>query len=404
MKILSVNSGSSTIKYKLFKMPSEELLASGIVERIGEEVSYIRYRSARGEIRRTGRVRDHEEAFREALRCLTDPEKGVIKDPSEVRGVGHRVVHGGEKYAKPVVIDEDVMRTIEELSILAPLHNPANLAGIRGAMKAFKDAVHVAVFDTAFHATLPEEAYLYAIPYEFYEKHRIRRYGFHGISHEYVARRAAEILGRPLEELRIITLHLGNGASATAVKYGKSVDTSMGLTPLEGLVMGTRSGDIDPAIFYFLMKQEGMSAEEVYELLNKRSGLLGLSGVSNDVRLIWKEFKKGNRRAELAFKVFAYRIKKYIGAYAAAMGGVDAIVFTAGIGEKSSEVSSYIRRLICEGLEFLGVKLDEERNKNPEKYGYVISSDDSRVKVLAIPTNEELMIAREVYRILQESR
>ncbi|MCD6357745.1 MAG: acetate kinase, partial [Thermoproteales archaeon] len=348
-----------------------------------------------------GRVRDHEEAFREALRCLMDPEKGVIKDPSEVRGVGHRVVHGGEKYAKPVVIDEDVMRTIEELSILAPLHNPANLAGIRGAMKAFKDAVHVAVFDTAFHATLPEEAYLYAIPYELYEKYRIRRYGFHGISHEYVARRAAEILGRPLEELRIITLHLGNGASAAAVKYGKSVDTSMGLTPLEGLVMGTRSGDIDPAIFYFLMKQEGMSADEVYELLNKRSGLLGLSGVSNDVRLIWEEFKKGNRRAELAFRVFAYRIKKYIGAYAAAMGGVDAIVFTAGIGEKSSEVSSYIRRLVCEGLEFLGVKLDEERNRDPEKYGYVISSDDSRVKVLAIPTNEELLMAREVYRILQ---
>jgi len=217
-----------------------------------------------------------------------------------------------------------------------------------------------------------------------------------------VARRAAEILGRPLEELRIITLHLGNGASAAAVKYGKSVDTSMGLTPLEGLVMGTRSGDIDPAIFYFLMKQGGMSADEVYELLNKRSGLLGLSGVSNDVRLIWEEFKKGNRRAELAFRVFAYRIKKYIGAYAAAMGGVDAIVFTAGIGEKSSEVSSYIRRLVCEGLEFLGVKLDEERNRDPEKYGYVISSDDSRVKVLAIPTNEELMMAREVYRILQQ--
>ena len=400
MKILSVNSGSSTIKYKLFEMPSEEELASGVVEKIGEEASYVRYRSIRGEIRRASRVRDHGEAFWEALRCLMDSEKGVVTDPSEVVGVGHRVVHGGERYSKPVVIDDEVLRAIEELSTLAPLHNPANIAGIRGAMKVFREAVHVAVFDTAFHTTLPDEAFLYAIPYEYYEKYGIRRYGFHGISHEYVARRAAEILGRPLEELKIITLHLGNGASATAVKYGRSVDTSMGLTPLEGLVMGTRSGDVDPAVFYFLMKWEGLSADEVYELLNRRSGLLGVSGVSNDVRLIWSEMKRGNRRAELALRIFAYRVKKYIGAYAAVLGGVDAIVFTAGIGERGGEISSYIRELVCRGLEFMGIKIDDERNMNPEKYGYVISSDDSRVKVLAIPTNEELMIAREVYRVI----
>jgi acetate kinase len=402
MKILVINSGSSTIKFKLYGAESGGLReeASGIVERIGEEVSYVRYRGRRGEIRYEARVRDHEEGMAHVLKVLTDPEKGAVADPSEVVGVGHRVVHGGGEVTGAVVADERVERIVEKYSRMAPLHNPANLLGIRAAKKVFPRAVHVAVFDTAFHSTIPEEAYLYAIPYEYYLKYGIRRYGFHGISYTYVCRRAAEILGRPLEQLRIIACHLGSGASVAAVKYGRCVDTSMGMTPLEGLVMGTRSGDIDPAIFYFLMKWEGLSADEVYELLNERSGLLGLSGISNDVRVLIEEWRKGNEAAGRALRVFAYRVRKYIGAYMAAMGGVDAIVFTAGIGEQSP----LMRKLILSGLEELGIKLDDARNENPAAHGWVISSDDSKVKVLVVPTDEELVIAEETLRKVLELR
>lgn len=398
MKLLVINSGSSTIKFRIYSVAERGLeeLAQGLVERIGEEESYITYRSAKGELNYRARVRDHYDAMQHVLRVLTDREVGVISDPSEVKGVGHRVVHGGE-LREPTVIDERVEKLIEEYARFAPLHNPANLLGIRAAKSVFTQAVHVAVFDTAFHSTLPEEAYLYAIPYEYYLKYRIRRYGFHGISHSYVARKAAEVLGRPLEELKLITCHLGSGASVAAVMYGKCVETSMGMTPLEGLVMGTRSGDIDPAIFYFLMKWEGLSADEVYDLLNKRSGLLGLSGISNDVRILVQEHLKGNPAATRALKVFAHRVKKYIGAYMAVMNGADAIVFTAGIGERSP----IMRKLILSGMENLGIKLDDARNENPEAHGWIISSDDSRVKVLVIPTNEELAIAEETLKFVK---
>lgn len=398
MKVLVLNSGSSSIKFRVYEAQGEiRELARGIVERIGEEISRVRYRGPRGEIEYEARIANHEEGLGHVLKALTDPEKGVISDPSEIRGVGHRVVHGGDAVSQPVVVDEEVEAAIERFAVMAPLHNPANLAGIRAAKKVFPDALHVAVFDTAFHQTLPEEAYLYAIPYEYYEKYRVRRYGFHGISHMYVAERAAEILGRPLEELRIITCHLGNGASLAAVKGGRSVETSMGLTPLEGLVMGTRSGDIDPSIFYFLMKWEGLSADEVYTLLNKRSGLLGLSGISNDVRVLTERMEAGDEAAARALRVYAHRVKKYIGAYMAVLGGADAIVFTAGVGENSA----IMRRMILEGLEGLGIVLDEEKNRDPAAHGYVVSSDSSQVKVLVIPTNEELVIARETLRLLE---
>ncbi len=397
MKILVLNSGSSSIKFRVYDAEAGlRELARGIVERIGEEVSRIKYRGPRGAIEYETRIADHEEGLRHVLKVLSDPERGIIRDPGEIGGVGHRVVHGGDEISEPTVIDERVEAVIEKFSVMAPLHNPANLMGIRAAKRVFPSAVHVAVFDTAFHQSMPEEAYLYAIPYEYYERYRVRRYGFHGISHMYVAQRAAEILGRPLEELRIITCHLGNGASVAAVKGGRSVETSMGLTPLEGLVMGTRSGDIDPSIFYFLMKWEGLSEDEVYELLNKRSGVLGLSGISNDMRVLEERMLAGDEAAARAIRVYAHRVKKYIGAYIAVLGGVDAIVFTAGVGEKSP----IVRRMALEGLEWMGIVLDEEKNRDPAAHGYVISSDESRVAVLALPTNEELVIARETLRLL----
>lgn len=394
-----MNSGSSTVKFRVYDC-EEALgeLAGGIVERIGEEVSYVDYRGPRGGLRYEARIRDHGEALQHILRVLSDPSLGVIARPEEIAAVGHRVVHGGEM-RESSVIDERVERVIEEYARMAPLHNPANLLGIRAAKSVFPHAVHVAVFDTAFHSTLPEEAYLYAIPYEYYLKYRIRRYGFHGISHRYVARRAAELLGMPLEKLKLITCHLGSGASVAAVMYGKCVETSMGLTPLEGLVMGTRCGDIDPSIFYFLMKWEGLSADEVYDLLNRRSGLLGLSGISNDVRVLLQASERGDERAAMALKVFAHRVKKYIGAYMAVMNGADAIVMTAGIGERSPAM----RRMILEGLENLGIILDPVKNEQPEQHGGIISRDDSRVKVLVIPTNEELAIAEEVLMVLRRT-
>ncbi|MEM0226578.1 MAG: acetate kinase [Thermofilaceae archaeon] len=399
MKILVLNSGSSTVKFRVYDCEEALVeLAGGIVERIGEEVSYVDYRGPRGGLRYEARIRDHGEALQHILRVLSDPSLGVIARPEEIAAVGHRVVHGGEM-RESSVIDERVERVIEEYARMAPLHNPANLLGIRAAKSVFPHALHVAVFDTAFHSTLPEEAYLYAIPYEYYLKYRIRRYGFHGISHRYVARRAAELLGMPLEKLKLITCHLGSGASVAAVMYGKCVETSMGLTPLEGLVMGTRCGDIDPSIFYFLMKWEGLSADEVYDLLNRRSGLLGLSGISNDVRVLLQASERGDERAARALKVFAHRVKKYIGAYMAVMNGADAIVMTAGIGERSPAM----RRMILEGLENLGIILDPVKNEQPEQHGGIISRDDSRVKVLVIPTNEELAIAEEALMVLRRT-
>ncbi|MEM0023914.1 MAG: acetate kinase [Thermofilaceae archaeon] len=399
MKILVLNSGSSTVKFRVYDCGEALVeLAGGIVERIGEEVSYVDYRGPRGGLRYEARIRDHGEALQHILRVLSDPGLGVIARPEEIAAVGHRVVHGGEM-RESSVIDERVERVIEEYARMAPLHNPANLLGIRAAKSVFPHALHVAVFDTAFHSTLPEEAYLYAIPYEYYLKYRIRRYGFHGISHRYVARRAAELLGMPLEKLKLITCHLGSGASIAAVMYGKCVETSMGLTPLEGLVMGTRCGDIDPSIFYFLMKWEGLSADEVYDLLNRRSGLLGLSGISNDVRVLLQASERGDERAAMALKVFAHRVKKYIGAYMAVMNGADAIVMTAGIGERSPAM----RRMILEGLENLGIILDPVKNEQPEQHGGIISRDDSRVKVLVIPTNEELAIAEEALMVLRRT-
>lgn len=397
MKILVLNSGSSTVKFRVYSVEKGALeeVAGGVVERIGEGASRVSCRSAKGEVRYEARVEDHYEALKHVISVLTDPERGVIRDPEEVVGVGHRVVHGGE-LREPTVIDESVERIIEKYSRVAPLHNPANLMGIRAAKRAFPRALHVAVFDTAFHSTLPEEAYLYAIPYEYYLKHGIRRYGFHGISHSYVARRAAEVLGAPLERLKLITCHLGSGASVAAIMYGRSVETSMGLTPLEGLVMGTRCGDIDPSIFYFLMKWEGLSEDEVYEILNKKSGVLGLSGMTSDMKTLELASLRGDESAARALRVFAHRVKKYVGAYMAVMNGADAIVMTGGVGERSP----IMRKMILGGLENLGIELDERRNEDPGRHGGVISSERSRVKILVVPTNEELAIAEEVLRIL----
>ncbi|RLG96157.1 acetate kinase [Candidatus Bathyarchaeota archaeon] len=391
MKILVINCGSSSIKYSLIDIESEETLVQGIVEKIGEEHSIFRQRVLGREVERRVKVRNHKDGLKLILDSLKSPSTGVIRDQSEISAVGHRVVHGGSDFVESTVIDDKVIETIRKYSSLAPLHNPPNLTGITILRELLPGIPHVAVFDTAFHQTMPEVAYLYPIPYEYYEKYGVRRYGFHGVSHRYVSQRAAEILGRDIRELKIITCHLGNGCSITAVDRGRSVDTSMGFTPLEGVPMGTRSGDIDPSIIQFLAEVENLTLNEIYEILNKRSGLLGLSGVSNDVREIKKAADSGDHRAEIALEILAYRVKKYIGAYAAVMGGVDAIVFTAGIGENAH----YIRSKICEGLEFLGVILDEDRNRNPAEWNGVISAENSRVKVLVVPTREDLIIAKE---------
>ncbi len=398
MKILVLNSGSSSIKYQLFNMEEEIVLAKGIVERIGIADSFLEQENNAGEeLRWEEDIADHSKGISLVIKALQDDDKGVLRDMDEISAIGHRVVHGGEKFADSVKIDADVIAQIEEVSDLAPLHNPPNLAGIKECQKLLPDKPQVAVFDTAFHQTMPAAAYIYALPYEYYEKYGIRRYGFHGTSHKFVARRAAELLPKEKEESKIITCHLGNGASVAAVDGGKSVDTSMGLTPLEGLVMGTRCGDIDPAIVPFLQKREGLSPEEIDNVMNKESGLLGISGVSNDSRDISEAVEDGNERAKLAEDVFQYRVKKYIGAYAAAMGGLDAIVFTAGIGENASE----IRAGILSELEFLGFELDEEEN-NKRGEELEISTSDSEVKVFVIPTNEELVIAKDTAAIVAE--
>ncbi|ABW18991.1 acetate/propionate family kinase [Alkaliphilus oremlandii] len=391
MKILVVNCGSSSLKYQLINMENEEVIAKGLAERIGIEGSVVKHETiGKEKVVIEQEMKDHKAAIQIVLDALVDSNHGAIQSMDEISAVGHRVVHGGEEFTDSVLITDAVKKALEKCSDIAPLHNPPNLMGIYACEEILPNVPMVAVFDTAFHQTMPSDSYMYALPYELYEKHRIRRYGFHGTSHKYVSQKAAEMIGKPIEELKIITCHLGNGASITAVDGGVSVDTSMGFTPLEGLAMGTRCGDIDPAIITFLMEKENLSGSQVNELMNKKSGVLGISGVSSDFRDIEDAAAKGNERAQLALNVYHKKVKKYIGSYAAEMGGLDVIVFTAGLGENSPET----RKEACKGLEFLGVKIDDEKN-NVRGKERIVSTDDSKVKVLLIPTNEELAIARE---------
>ena len=398
MNILVINCGSSSLKFQLIDSKSEQVIAKGLCERIGIEGSRIVYQKPGMDKKITqAPMEDHKVAIRMVIDALTDEETGVVSSLSEIGAVGHRIVHGGEKFAASTLIDDEVIAAIEACSELAPLHNPANLIGIRACAELMPGTPMAAVFDTAFHQTMPEEAYLYGIPYSYYEKDKIRRYGFHGTSHSYVSKRAAQLLGEDITKLKLIVCHLGNGASVSAVKYGKSVDTSMGLTPLEGLIMGTRSGDIDPAIIEFIAHKEGKTLEEIMKILNKESGVLGVSGgLSSDFRDLEDSYLAGKPEGTRAMKTFAYRVAKYIGAYTAAMNGVDGICFTAGLGENSA----LVRSMICEYLGYLGVKLDQEQNKKRGE-DLVISTADSNTKILVIPTNEELAIARETYALVK---
>lgn len=399
MLVLVVNAGSSSLKYQLIDMSNEQVLAKGIAERIGTQSACLSHESTgKQKIETPAVIADHQDAMRLAFDAMTNPETGAISDVSQITAIGHRVVHGGESFSDSVIINQEVLDTIDRLSQLAPLHNPPNLMGIRAAMRIMPEAPQIAVFDTAFHQTIPQHAYIYALPYELYSEHGIRRYGFHGTSHKYVSAQAGkylESLGIPRDSQKVVTCHLGNGVSLTAVKGRKSVDTSMGLTPVEGLVMGTRCGDIDPAIILFLQKEFGYTADSIDDLINKKSGLLGISGISNDMRDVRGSGEAGNARAKLALEIFCYRAKKYIGGYAAAMGGLDAVVFTAGIGEHES----IVRQMVCEGLEFLGVKINLEKNADCH-IECDISAEGSRARVLVIPTNEELAIARETVQVV----
>lgn len=396
MKVLVINSGSSSIKYQLFDMTDESVLAKGLVERIGIPDSIINhYPSSKDPIITHQDIPDHKVGIKLMMDALLHPDYGVIKDISEIVAVGHRVVHAGEKFSGSVLLTDEVMDALKECIELAPLHNPPNILGIEVCKELMTGVPQVGVFDTAFHQTIPECAYLYGIPYKFYKKYKIRRYGFHGTSHKFVAQRAAEILEKPLEELKIITCHLGNGSSITAVKNGVSVDTSLGFGTVAGIIMGTRCGDLDPAIIPFLMDKEKLTVEEINKIIYKESGLLGLSeGISSDNRDLGKKAKQGDERAIRALSILDYGIKKYIGAYAAAMGGVDVVVFTAGIGENAWKV----RKGACEGLEFLGIKIDPDKNNSNNKET-IISEDGSKVKVMVIPTNEEWMIAKDTAEI-----
>jgi acetate kinase len=397
MNILVINCGSSSLKFQMIDSDSEQCIAKGICDRIGIEGSFIAYTPAGGDKeQKETPMPDHTEAIRLVLEAVSNEKTGVVKSLDEIGAVGHRIVHGGEKFAESTIITDEVMDAIRECNDLAPLHNPANLIGIEACKKLMPGTPMVAVFDTAFHQTMPEEAYLYGLPYEYYEKYRIRRYGFHGTSHSYVSKRAAAFLGKNYEDLKTIVCHLGNGASVSAVKNGKCVDTSMGLTPLEGLVMGTRSGDVDPAVLEFIAHKENKNIDEVMTILNKKSGVLGLSeNFSSDFRDLERGYDEGMEASVRAVKVFCYRVAKYIGAYTAAMNGVDVICFTAGIGENTA----FVRTLISEYLGYLGIKLDEEANhKRGEEIA--ISTPDSKTCVLVIPTNEELAIARETVRLV----
>jgi acetate kinase len=397
MNILVINAGSSSLKYQLMDPDTRVILAKGLCERIGIDGRLThKVPAVDGKYEFEIPMPTHAEAIQAVLDALLSPEHGVIKSMSEIDAVGHRVVHGGESFAQSVKIDDSVMAAIEACIPLAPLHNPANITGIRACQKVMPNVPMVAVFDTAFHQTMPEKAYIYALPYEYYEKDKVRRYGFHGTSHRYVSSRAADMLGKPIEQLKIITCHLGNGSSVTAVDGGKSVDTSMGFTPLAGLPMGTRSGDLDAGILEYLMNKHHYTIDEMLNILNKKSGVLGVSGVSSDFRDLGEAAEHGNHRADLAVECFNYDVKKLIGSYAAAMGGVDAIVFTAGVGENSAEQ----RLEIASGLEFMGVKMDADANNTRGKEA-VISAADSKVKVLLIPTDEELMIAQDTARLVK---
>lgn len=391
LNVLVINCGSSSLKYQLINMADESVMAIGLVERIGIEGSRLKH-----ETEKTGKtlievpMKDHKEALSVVLGALTDTNHGAVASLGEINACGHRVVHAGEKYSASVVVCENVMAALEECVELAPLHNPPNIIGIKAIQELMPGVPNVAVFDTAFHQTMPRSAYIYPLPYEYYDKYKVRRYGFHGTSHKYVSQRAAAMMGKNIEDLKLITCHLGNGASICAVQGGKSVATSMGFTPLEGLIMGTRCGDIDPAIVTYIMGKEGLNAEQMNDVLNKKSGVLGISGISSDFRDIEQAAEQGNERALLALQTFDQRVKEYIAAYAADMGGVDGVVFTAGLGENSAINRSYI----CKGLDFMGVKLDEEKNKVRGKETFV-NTDDSAVKIMVIPTNEELVIARD---------
>ena len=396
MKVLVINAGSSSLKYQLIDMKDESALAVGLCERIGIDNSFLTQKRSDGkkyEVQTD--LHDHKVALEEVIKALTDAELGVISSMSEINAVGHRVVHGGENFTSSAVINEDVKQAIKDCFELAPLHNPPNMMGITACEEIMPGTPMVAVFDTAFHQTMPAYAYMYALPYEFYEKYAVRKYGFHGTSHKYVAMRAAAMLGKPESEVKVITCHLGNGSSITAVNGGKSVETSMGFTPLEGLAMGTRCGSIDPAVVPFLMEKEGMTTREIDTMMNKKSGVLGVSGLSNDFRDLDEAASKGNKRAELALEIFAYKVKKFIGEYSAVLNGADAVVFTAGIGENSAT----IRKRILSGLEGLGISIDDEKNKIRGQE-IDISTPDASLRVLVIPTNEELAIARETKELV----
>ena len=398
MNILVINCGSSSLKYQLIDSDSEKVLAKGLCDRIGISGSAITHQKDGGDkITTEVDMPDHTAAVKFVIEKLTDAQVGVVKSLSEIDAVGHRIVHGGEKFAGSVILTEEVMKAIEECNDLAPLHNPANLIGIRSCEEIMPGVPMVGVFDTAFHQTMPKKAYLYGLPYSYYEKYKVRRYGFHGTSHDFVSKRVAEILGKNVEDLKIIVCHLGNGASVSAVKNGKSVDTSMGLTPLEGLIMGTRSGDLDPAIVTFIAEKEGISAQDVINVCNKKSGVLGLSdGLSSDFRDLALAAEEGNEQAEVALETYAYRVGKYIGAYAAAMNGVDVIAFTAGAGENNTKV----RELIGQYIGFLGTNIDTEKNKIRGEE-VILSDEGAKVVTMIVPTNEELAIARETLRLVQ---
>lgn len=396
MNILVINAGSSSLKYQLIDVDGKNVLAKGVCDRIGIAGSVIKHKTYDDRsINKEAVMENHQEAIKQLIDVLTDQQVGVIKSLDEINAVGHRVVHGGEKFFSSVIIDDEVLKTIEECEELAPLHNPPNVIGIKACNEILHGVPQVAVFDTAFHQTMPKKAYIYALPYEYYEKYKLRKYGFHGTSHKYVSERAAVLLNKPYDQLKIVTCHLGNGSSITAVDCGKSVETSMGFTPLDGLAMGTRCGTIDPAAVTFLMNKENLSTDEMDCIMNKKSGVFGVSGVSSDFRDLDKAVAEGNERAELALQIFSYQVKKFIGAYACAMGGLDAVVFTAGIGENNPD----IRQRVCTNMEFLGISIDPEKN-NTRGIEIDISTDDAKVRTLIIPTNEELAIARETIRLI----
>ena len=398
MKILVLNCGSSSIKYALYNMDDKSVMTSGGAERVGLDGAFVKVKLPNGEKKQIMHdIPEHTEGVKFIFSLLTDPEIGVIKDLKEIDAVGHRMVHGGEKFNKSVLLTDEVLKAFEACIDLAPLHNPANLKGVKAVSELMPGLPQVGVFDTAFHQTMPAHSYLYAIPYELYEKYGVRRYGFHGTSHRYVSQRVCEFLGVNPADKKIITCHIGNGGSVAAVDGGKCVDTSMGLTPLEGLMMGTRSGDIDGGAITFLEKKLGLDADGMSNLLNKKSGVLGISGISSDMREIDTAVEQGNERAKIALDMYNYRIKKYVGAYAAAMGGCDIIVFTAGVGENQSEM----REAVCENMEYMGVKIDKEKNKGIRGVEAVISAPDSKVTVCVIPTDEELMIATDTMNLLK---